>query len=212
MIIYTRLLHFKGLVMKKNVFIVIAAALLFGCGSEEPQKVAEAPKQPEVQQAPPVQQAPEPEVKPSCPTGEPIFACSIKKKPLTYCQQDVSDTQEVVLSTKIDGKEVVAVASDAGKKSPIKIQTVFDKPMSYDTAYFEDNGYTYALTRCYGMCSQPPWLTIFQGDKKVAVAQCDEDSVEADNFEKQYKTDKKGRMIKNALYQEKKTNLNFDAP
>lgn len=198
--------------MKKIAFIAIGTAFLFGCGSEEPQKVAEAPKQPEIQQPPAAQQAPEPEVKPSCPTGEPIFACTVKKKPLTYCQQDASDTQEVVLSAKIDGREIVAVASDADKKAPIKMQSVFDKPMTYATAYFEDNGYTYALTRCYGMCFTPPWLTIFQGDKKVAVAQCDEDSVDADNFEKQYKTDKKGRMIKNGLYQEKKSNLNFDAP
>lgn len=198
--------------MNKKILIVLFGLALLGCDSGQPQKVAEAPKQPEAQQPAPAPQPAEPEVKPSCPTGEPIFACTIKKKPLTYCQQDVSDSQEVVLSTKIDGKDIVAVASDAGKKAPIKMQSVFDKPVSYETAYFEDGGFTYALTRCYGMCTTPPWLTIFQGDKKVTVAQCDEDSVEADNFEKQYKTDKKGRMIKNGLYQEKKSNLNFDAP
>jgi hypothetical protein len=62
------------------------------------------------------------------------------------------------------------------------------------------------------MCVQPPWFTIFKGGTKKLVAQCDEDSVTVDSIDSQYKTDKKGRMIKDSLYQEKKSQLNFDAP
>jgi len=81
-----------------------------------------------------------------------------------------------------------------------------------DTIYFEENKTTYALTRCNGMCVQPPWFTIFKGNTKKLVAQCDEESVTVDNLDSQYKTDKKGRIIKDGLYQEKKSQFNFDAP
>ena len=199
--------------MYKTIAIGMAALVILGCESKETQKVAEAPKPPEVQQPAQVTQPAVAESKPECPSGAPmIFGCTVKKQPLTYCQLDVSDTTEVVLAAKIDGKEIVASASDAGKQSPIKIQSVFDKPVSYDTTYFEEDGKTYALTRCNGMCMQPPWLTIYNGNTKVLTAQCDEESVVADNFDTQYKTDKKGRIIKDGLYQSKKSSLNFDAP
>ena len=89
---------------------------------------------------------------------------------------------------------------------------MFEKPVSLDTIYFEENKTTYALTRCNGMCVQPPWFSIFKGGTKKVVAQCDEDSVTVDEIDSQYKTDKKGRIIKDGLYQEKKSQLNFDAP
>lgn len=197
--------------MNKNIVIAMTTFALLGCGSEEPQKVAVAPKQSEAQQTLPPPPAPEAEVKPSCNGGEAVFLCTLKKRPLTLCSQDVSDSREVVLTANVDGKEIMAVASDAERKSPIKIQTVYIHPTSYDTVYFEDNGNTYAITRC-PQCMQSPWLTVYKGDSKVLVAQCDDESVSVDNIDTQYKKDKKGRVIKDGLYQEKKSSLNFYAP
>ena len=142
----------------------------------------------------------------------PIFMCTIKKQPLTICNAIMSDTRIVTVKAKINNIEINASVDDSKKKSPIKLQSVFVKPVSLDTIYFEENKTTYALTRCNGMCVQPPWFTIFKGGTKKLVAQCDEESVTIDKIDSQYKTDKKGRIIKDGLYQEKKSQLNFDAP
>ena len=142
----------------------------------------------------------------------PIFMCTIKKQPLTFCTANMNDTRIVTVKAKIDNVEIYASVNDSKKNSPIKLQSVFEKPISLDTIYFEENKTTYALTRCNGMCVQPPWFTIFKGNTKKLVAQCDEESVTVDNLDSQYKTDKKGRIIKDGLYQEKKSQFNFDAP
>jgi hypothetical protein len=200
--------------MKNKFLLGLIAIALIGCGSEEPQKAAEAPKAAEA--APPPSVIPQPvqqtaKVEPSCGDAEAIFMCTIKNKPLTMCQEIMSDFRVVSLEANVDGKEISASANDSEAKSPIKIQSVYDHPITYDTAYFEDRGDTYAITRCNGMCVQPPWLTIYTGGKKSLVAQCDEES-STDNFYKQYKTNKKGKIIKDGLYQEKSTKLNFDGP
>lgn len=142
----------------------------------------------------------------------PIFMCTIKKQPLTLCTAVMNDTRIFSVKAKINNIEIYASVNDSKKNSPIKLQSVFEKPISLDTIYFEENKTTYALTRCNGMCVQPPWLTIFKGGTKKLVAQCDEDSVTVDSIDSQYKTDKKGRIIKDGLFQEKKSSLNFDAP
>jgi hypothetical protein len=142
----------------------------------------------------------------------PIFMCTIKKQPLTFCTATMNDTRIVTVKAKIANVEIYASVNDSKKNSPIKLQSVFEKPVSLDTIYFEENKTTYALTRCNGMCVQPPWFTIFKGNTKKLVAQCDEESVTVDNLDSQYKTDKKGRIIKDGLYQEKKSQFNFDAP
>ena len=142
----------------------------------------------------------------------PIFMCTIKKQPLTFCTAIMNDTRIVTLKAKIGNTKIDASVDDSKKNSPIKLQSVFEKPVSLDTIYFEENKTTYALTRCNGMCVQPPWLTIFKGSTKKLVAQCDEESVTVDSIDLQYKTDKKGRIIKDGLYQEKKSQLNFDGP
>jgi hypothetical protein len=134
-----------------------------------------------------------------------------KKQPLTICNVIMSDTRIVTVKAKINNIEINASVDDSKKNSPIKLQFVFDKPVSLDTIYFEENETTYALTRCNGMCVQPPWFTIFKGSTKKLVAQCDEESVTVDKIDSKYKTDKKGRIIKDGLYQEKKSQLNFDA-
>lgn len=142
----------------------------------------------------------------------PIFMCTIKKQPLKFCQAIMSDVRIVSVTGKINNIEINAGVNDSKKNSPIKVQSVFEKPVSLDTIYFEENKTTYALTRCNGMCVQPPWFSIFKGGTKKVVAQCDEDSVTVDEIASQYKTDKKGRIIKDGLYQEKKSQLNFDPP
>lgn len=196
--------------MKKSILVCLSALSLWGCGSEEAPKVAEAPKQPEVQQQP-AQPAPVADVKPTCGVAAPVFMCTVNKRPLTLCTQDVSDTQEVVLTANVDGKEIVAAADDASKSSPIKVESVYVQPTTYNSIYFEDQGSTYALTRC-PECMQSPWLTIYKGNQKVLTAQCDDDSVSEDRIDMQFKRDKKGRVIKDGLYQEKKSKLNFTSP
>jgi hypothetical protein len=147
-----------------------------------------------------------------CDNGSPIFVCSIKKHPLSFCESTMNDIRIVDVKARIGNSEIFASVNDSKKNSPIKLQSVFEKPVSFDTIYFEKNKTTYALTRCNGMCVQPPWFTVFEGNTKKLVAQCDEDSVTVDTIDSQYKTDKKGRMVKNSLYQEKKSQLNFNAP
>ena len=142
----------------------------------------------------------------------PIFMCTIKKQPLTLCTAVMNDTRIVTVKAKIGNTKINASVDDSKKNSPIKLQSVFEKPVSLDTIYFEENKTTYALTRCNGMCVQPPWLTIFMGSTRKLVAQCDEESVTVDYIDSQYKTDKKGRIIKDSLYQEKKSQFNFDPP
>lgn len=144
--------------------------------------------------------------------GPPIFMCTIKKQPLKFCVSTMNDIRLFSVTGKINNIEIMAGVNDSKKNSPIKLQSVFEKPVSLDTIYFEENKTTYALTRCNGMCTQPPWFSIFKGSTKKVVAQCDEDSVTVDEIDSQYKTDKKGRIIKDGLYQEKKSQLNFDAP
>lgn len=140
-----------------------------------------------------------------------VFKCTIKNEPLTYCQHIESDIRIIELNGKINGKEISASTFEGDKSPPMKMQSIYDKPLTYDTVYFEREGNTYALTRCNGMCALPPWFTIYKGSKKLLVASCDEDSV-TDNFDSQYKTDKRGKIVKNGLYQEKSSKLNFDSP
>lgn len=140
-----------------------------------------------------------------------VFQCTIKNEPLTYCQHIESDIRIIELNGKINGKEISATTFEGEKSPPIKIQSIYEKPVTYDSVYFESEGNTFALTRCNGMCALPPWFTVYKGNKKLLVASCDDDSV-IDNFDTQYKVDNRGKIVKNKLYQEKSSKLNFDSP
>ena len=197
--------------MKIHFLLAVMVVALVACSKDDASKnQVEVPKVAEQQ----VATAADAPIKDVCEEQQwtVIFKCTIKKQPLTYCQHVENDTRIIEMNAKVNNIEIAAQANDSEKNSPIKIQSVFDKPVSFDTIYFEDNQSTFALTRCNGMCVQAPWLTVYKGNNKTLVAQCDEDSVTVDTIDSQYKTDKKGRIVKNGLYQEKKSPLNFDAP